>query len=188
MVRLGYKGIGRLFPSPRQVLFLVGFGYMVLGYLSGSCVRLVAGLVLVGLSFFWDIALAGSRYFGYLPKFLQTVFLGGGTILYFFSVGMLPAQAFFLGKLCGLMSSVVDSMGTTGTGGETIKNLIRATVNVVRALFILYLAIALVGVFNQMQRDEEWQVAARTPLLALIIVGIIEGISALIVSNSVTTC
>jgi len=186
MMRVGYKGIGRLLPSPRQVLFLVGFGYMVLGYLSGSCVRLGAGLVLVGLAFFWDIALAGSRYFGCLPKFLQTVFLGGGTILYFFSVGMMPAQAFFLGKLCGLMSSVVDSMGTTG--GEEIKNLVKATVNVVRALFILYLAFALIGVFNQMQRDEEWQIAARTPLLAMIIVGIVEGISTLIVSTSVTTC
>jgi len=186
MVRLGYKGIGVLLPSPRQLLFLVGFGYMVLGYLSCSYVRLGAGLVLVGLSFFWDIALAGSRYFGRLPKFLQTVFLGGGTILYFFSVGMMPAQAFFLGKLCGLMTSVVDSMGTTG--GEAIKNLIKATVNVVRALFILYLAIALIGVFNQMQRDEEWQVAARTPLLAIIIVGIVEGISTLIVSGSVTDC
>jgi hypothetical protein len=39
-----------------------------------------------------------------------------------------------------------------------------------------------------MQRDEEWQVAARTPLLAIIIVGIVEGISTLIVSTSVTAC
>ena len=179
-----------LMPSPRQVLFVGGLMYLAVGYLSGSCVRMVvASVVLLLPAIIWDMALWVSRQFGLLPNILRKGILVVSTMIYYFSTTAMPARALFLDKLCGLMLSVVNIEGTNTTGGAvTISTLIVATINIIRALFILYLAIALIGVFNQMQRDEEWQVAARTPLLAVVIVGIIEGISYLIAPADVTDC
>jgi len=175
----------RLLPSPRLLLLLGGLLYFCLGYVSGSCMRMLVALTIFILpAIFWRMSLRLSQMVGRLPVLIQRMVVAGGTALYFWTVSTLPAQAMFLGKLCGLMQSVVSGAGSSGN----IDGLITATVNVVRALFILYLAIALIGVFNQMQRDEEWQVAARTPLLAVVIVGIVEAISNLIVPGSVSTC
>ena len=179
-----------LMPSPRQVLFVGGLMYLAVGYLSGSCLRMVvASVALLLPAIIWDVALWVSRQFGLLPNILRKGILVVSTMIYYFSTTAMPARALFLDKLCGLMLSVVEIEGATTTGGAvTISTLIVATINIIRALFILYLAIALIGVFNQMQRDEEWQVAARTPLLAVVIVGIIEGISHLIAPTGVAQC
>jgi hypothetical protein len=182
------KSLNILMFTPRQVLLIGGICYFILGYLTGSCVRMIAGGVFaLAAVLFWEWAIKASRLVGRMPQILRYLMLGGGTFVYYFSSTMMPAQAMFLGKLCGLMKDVVDNTSNTG-GGNTIGNLVQGIVNVVRALFILYLAIALISVFNQLQRDEEWQAAARTPLLAVVIVGIVEAISNLIVPGTVTNC
>jgi len=173
------NGAHVLMPSPRQVLFVGGLLYLGLGYLSGSCLRMVVASVCLLLpAVIWSLALWVSRMFGYLPRMIRIGIIGGSSMLYCLTATSMPAHALFLDRLCVLMLNVVNPI--SGTASNNVSQLIVATVNIVRALFILYLAIALIGVFNQMQRDEEWQVAARTPLLAVVIVGIIEAISSLV--------
>lgn len=176
--------------NPQQMVLVGGLAYFVLGYISNSWVRMGVGCVfIVGAIVLWEGVLRVTRSFlrstMKLPYWVRLGLSGGGLTAYVLTTTTMPAHAVFLGRLCSLMLSVVN---VGGAGMGQVDDLIRATVNVVRALFVLYLAIALIGVFNQMQRDEEWQVAARTPLLAVVIVGIVEAISTLIVpSNIVNT-
>ncbi|WP_375496691.1 hypothetical protein [uncultured Nostoc sp.] len=44
--------------------------------------------------------------------------------------------------------------------------------SVLRAIFLLYIAISLVGVINAVRKDEDWQSIARTPLLVVVAVTI----------------
>ncbi|MCS6781915.1 MAG: hypothetical protein NZ482_01860 [Gloeomargarita sp. SKYG98] len=173
----------RLLPNERQLVAIIGLFYLGLGYLSGSCVRMVLGAgMLAAASLFWPAALWIARQ---IPQWLFRAMAGLVTLVYLLLLAQ-PAQALFLGRLCGLMLQVVNIPGVGAT--SQVEALLKATVNVVRGLFILYLAIALIGVFNSLRNDEDWQQAARTPILAVIIVGIVEAISFLVVPSGVQTC
>jgi hypothetical protein len=53
--------------------------------------------------------------------------------------------------------------------------------NVLRALYLLYIAVALIGVINAVRKDEDWQVVARTPLLVVIAVTIADVLTSFII-------
>lgn len=94
-----------------------------------------------------------------------------------------PAYA-FLGRACRVLLKITEGVGNQGQGSEAIANLIRATVYIIRGLFLIYFGIAAVNVFRQMQSGEDWQTAARAPLVAVILVAAVEGISFLVAPES----
>lgn len=176
--------------SPRQMLLLIGAFYFSLGYCSGSYLRMIAASLIVIFSLNgWVYALKIIRYFSRIPFIVRLLLCTGGVTLYVLNATMMPAHAVFLTRLCGLLVNVVNiAQGGAGTGATGIDVLIKAIVNVLRGVFIIYLVIALVNVFNQIQRDEEWGVAVRAPILAIVIIGIVEAISSLVVPSGVGTC
>ncbi|MEM1759904.1 MAG: hypothetical protein QXU26_04250 [Thermofilaceae archaeon] len=91
----------------------------------------------------------------------------------------------FLGKLCGLMAAAAAPAGV-GNAAQ-IQGVIRAVVNILRVLFLVYLVIALVTVFNALREGEDVQTVARTPILAVVVVGIVEALSVLI-GGQVASC
>jgi hypothetical protein len=55
--------------------------------------------------------------------------------------------------------------------------------NVMRALYLLYIAIALIGVINAVRKDDDWQNIARTPLLVVIAVTIADVLTGFIIGG-----
>ncbi len=80
-----------------------------------------------------------------------------------------PAQAQFFGEAERFFKANLGGAGTAGGGSETAISLI---FNVLRAIYLLYIAISLVGVINAVRKDEDWQSIARTPLLVVVAVTI----------------
>ncbi|MEH2165839.1 MAG: hypothetical protein V7K41_04015 [Nostoc sp.] len=77
-----------------------------------------------------------------------------------------PAQAQFFGEAQKFFEKRLT--GTNAGGGEAVGLIF----NVLRAIYLLYIAISLVGVINAVRKDEDWQSIARTPLLVVVAVTI----------------
>jgi hypothetical protein len=56
--------------------------------------------------------------------------------------------------------------------------------NSLRGLFILYLAVSFVGVFNSVRNDEDWMTVARTPVIVVIVVTLADILTNLITGGS----
>lgn len=92
-----------------------------------------------------------------------------------------PASAFFFEKAQAFfIKTFQNSGGGSGGGNDTTTKAIDLVFNVLRALFLLYLAVALIGVLNSVRRDEDWQVLARTPLVVVVAVTIADVLTGLI--------
>lgn len=65
-------------------------------------------------------------------------------------------------------------------------NLSAAAIGIVfatlRALYILYIAVSLIGVVNSVRQDDDWQVAARLPILVVVVVTVADVLTELIVT------
>lgn len=65
-------------------------------------------------------------------------------------------------------------------------NLSSAAIGIVfatlRALYILYIAVSLIGVVNSVRQDDDWQVAARLPILVVVVVTVADVLTELIVT------
>ena len=77
-----------------------------------------------------------------------------------------PAVAQFFNKTQAWMQTAFPVAG----GGQGSTNIYGLIFNVLRAIFVIYLAIALVRVIAASRNDEDWQTLARTPLIILITV------------------
>ncbi|NES01785.1 MAG: hypothetical protein F6K22_02455 [Okeania sp. SIO2F4] len=70
------------------------------------------------------------------------------------------------------------------TFGESIpEEIISVIFGVLRALILLYLAIALIQIINAARQDQDWQQVARTPLIVAVTVGIGEVLSGMIIGD-----
>lgn len=52
-----------------------------------------------------------------------------------------------------------------------------------RALYILYVAVAFIGVINAVRQDEDWQTVARTPVLVIVVITLADIMTNLIVGD-----
>lgn len=52
-----------------------------------------------------------------------------------------------------------------------------------RAIFLLYIAISLIGVVNAVRKDEDWQSVARTPLLVVIAVVVADVLTGFVIGD-----
>ncbi|MEA5564523.1 hypothetical protein [Anabaena sp. UHCC 0399] len=91
-----------------------------------------------------------------------------------------PAQAQFFKR-------AEDFFRTTLTEGASSNNNSQAAVslifNVLRAIYLLYIAVALIGVINAVRKDEDWQSIARTPLLVVVAVTVADVLTGFIIGD-----
>ena len=95
----------------------------------------------------------GIKLYGLAFTLLVTIFL--------LDLTTAPAQAQFLNNAQQWMQGAFPNIDAT---------IVELVFNVLRALFLLYLAISLVRIINAARQDEDWQQLARTPLIILITV------------------
>ncbi len=80
-----------------------------------------------------------------------------------------PALAQFFGKAETFFKNSLTQGSAENNNATPAISLI---FNILRALYLLYIAISLVGVINAVRKDDDWQVIARTPLMVVIAVTI----------------
>lgn len=90
-----------------------------------------------------------------------------------------PAQAQFFGKAEDFFQNTL-TQGSTDSGTKAAVSLV---FNVLRALYLLYIAVALIGVVNAVRKDEDWQNVARTPLLVVVAVTIADVLTGFIIGS-----
>ncbi|MBW4615257.1 MAG: hypothetical protein KME21_18670 [Desmonostoc vinosum HA7617-LM4] len=78
-----------------------------------------------------------------------------------------PAQAQFFKKAEDFFKNTLTQGATTNSNSQAAVSLV---FNVLRALYLLYIAVSLIGVINAVRKDEDWQSVARTPLLVVVAV------------------
>ncbi|MFN6485966.1 MULTISPECIES: hypothetical protein [unclassified Nostoc] len=102
--------------------------------------------------------------------------------LYWLDCFAAPAQAQFFGEAEKFFKKTLQDGSTTNAGGsDTAVSLI---FNVLRAIYLLYIAISLVGVINAVRKDEDWQSIARTPLLVVVAVTIADVLTRFVIGDS----
>jgi hypothetical protein len=94
----------------------------------------------------------------------------GALVFAFLNLFAAPANAQFFQNAEDFFTSTFTSSGAA----------IPIVFNTLRALYIIYLAIAFIGVFNSVRQDEDWQTAARTPIIVVICVTLADILTGLI--------
>jgi hypothetical protein len=92
-----------------------------------------------------------------------------------------PAQAQFFKRAEDFFKNNLTSGTTTNASGtQTAVSLI---FNVLRGIYLLYIAVSLIGVINAVRKDEDWQSIARTPLLVVLAVTIADVLTGFVIGN-----
>jgi hypothetical protein len=111
------------------------------------------------------------RYSSYLvasPKrflFISRILLGFIAVTFLFTF-IDPANAQFYTST----ETWLKTQFATGSGATNITTSIALIFNVLRALFVIYLGIALVRVIVAARNDDDWQQLARIPLILVLAV------------------
>jgi hypothetical protein len=149
-------------------LSLIGFG--ILNGAAGNPVLVIVGVV-SGLLVFSQPYLDSKR----THRKIKSAFLLmlGALIFAFLNLFASPAQAQFFQNAENFFNTTFTSSGAA----------VPIVFNTLRALYIVYLAVAFIGVFNSVRQDEDWVAAARTPILVVITVTLADILTGLIVGN-----
>jgi hypothetical protein len=110
---------------------------------------------------------------------LQVTVIAGILSLFWLDYFAHPAAAQFFGKAENFFKNTL----TQGSQGDNASAAVGLVFNVLRALYLLYVAVALIGVINAVRQDEDWQVVARTPLLVVIAVTIADVLTSFIIGS-----
>ena len=153
-------------------LGLIGFG--ILNGAARNPVLVVVGVVSGCLAFsqpYLD-GKVGEKFKGKRKRLLKSLFLLmlGALIFAFLNLFATPAQAQFFQKAETFFNSTFTSSGAA----------VPIVFNTLRALYIVYLAVAFIGVFNSVRQDEDWVAAARTPILVVITVTLADILTGLV--------
>ena len=113
-----------------------------------------------------------------LLQMLVTVGIFSGFWLDYFAD---PAQAQFFKKAEDFFqNTLTQGAGTTNNTQAPIS----LVFNILRAIYLLYIAGSLVSVINAVRKDEEWQSIARTPLLVVIAVTMADVLTGFIIGDT----
>jgi uncharacterized membrane protein len=96
-----------------------------------------------------------------------------------------PAQAQFFKKAEDFFKQTLTTSGDAGANNGT--QAVSLIFNVLRALYLLYIAVSLIGVINAVRKDEDWQTIARTPLLVVVAVTIADVLTGFIIGTPNST-
>ena len=136
----------------------IPFAFLIVGLING-----------VGGNYALVPVAVGSALVAYFyPQVNNKRFSGEARLAY---LGLLGILSFAMINLFVSPASA-QFMGSAETFFEdsfaNATEAIDLTFNVLRALYIIYLAIAFIGVFNSVRQDEDWVAAARTPILVIL--------------------
>ncbi|PMB53384.1 hypothetical protein CEN39_04810 [Fischerella thermalis CCMEE 5201] len=95
-----------------------------------------------------------------------------------------PAQAQFFRKAEDFFKNTLTQGAATGSNTQAAVSLV---FNVLRALYLLYIAVSLIGVINAVRKDEDWQSIARIPLLVVVAVTIADVLTGFVIGDTNTT-
>ncbi len=112
-----------------------------------------------------------------LVQFLVAAIIFSGFWLDYFAE---PANAQFFKKAEDFFQNTL-TQGSTTT--DNTRPAISLVFNVLRAIYLLYIAGSLIGVINALRKDEDWQSIARTPLLVVISVTVADVLTAFIIGE-----
>ncbi len=93
---------------------------------------------------------------------------------------IMPANAQFFKRAEEFFKNTLTQGSTTNNS----NNVIALIFNVLRAIYLLYIAVALVGVINALRKDEDWQSVARIPLLVIVAVTIADVLTGFVIGDS----
>jgi hypothetical protein len=146
-------------------LGLIGFG--ILNGATGNPVLMIVGIVSGSIAFAQPYLNGKQANRKVKSAFLLML---GSLIFAFLNLLAAPAQAQFF-------QNAEDFFNTTFTSSGAAVPIV---FNTLRALYIVYLAVAFIGVFNSVRQDEDWVSAARTPILVVITVTLADILTGLI--------
>lgn len=92
-----------------------------------------------------------------------------------------PAQAQFFRRAEDFFKNNLTQGSTTNSGTQPAVSLI---FNVLRAIYLLYIAVSLIGVINALRKDEDWQSVVRTPLLVVVAVTVADVLTGFVIGDS----
>ncbi|MBW4446013.1 MAG: hypothetical protein KME38_03795 [Spirirestis rafaelensis WJT71-NPBG6] len=121
----------------------------------------------------------------HLPKrsliLLQILAVAIVLSLFWLDYFAVPAQAQFFKRAEDFFKLNLTTQGDAANNGTQAVSLI---FNVLRAIYLLYIAVSLVGVINAVRKDEDWQTIARTPLLVVVAVTIADVLTGFIIGDT----
>lgn len=106
------------------------------------------------------------------------------TILSFFWLDYFadPAQAQFFKRAEDFFKNNLTQGATANSSGTQAA--VSLIFNVLRAIYLLYIAISLIGVINAVRKDEDWQSVARVPLLVVVAVTVADVLTGFVIGDS----
>jgi len=121
----------------------------------------------------------------HLPKsrliLLQILAVATILSLFWLDYFAVPAQAQFFKKAEDFFRNNL----TQGSGNNSnALPAVSLIFNVLRAIYLLYIAVSLIGVINALRKDEDWQSIVRTPLLVIIAVTVADVLTGFIIGDS----
>lgn len=121
----------------------------------------------------------------HLPKrsliLLQILAVAIVLSLFWLDYFAVPAQAQFFKRAEDFFQKNLTTSGDAATNSGT--QAVSLIFNVLRALYLLYIAVSLIGVINAVRKDEDWQTIARTPLLVVVAVTIADVLTGFIIGD-----
>ncbi|MBH8573070.1 hypothetical protein I8752_08590 [Nostocaceae cyanobacterium CENA369] len=93
-----------------------------------------------------------------------------------------PVQAQFFKRAEDFFKNNLTQGTTTNTSGTQAA--VSLIFNVLRAIYLLYIAISLIGVINAVRKDEDWQSVARVPLLVVVAVTVADVLTGFVIGDS----
>lgn len=115
--------------------------------------------------------------------FLQVVAVSVILVCFWLDYFADPATAQFFKRAEDFFRNNLTQSNTNTTNAAGTQAAISLIFNVIRALYLLYIAISLIGVINAVRRDDDWQNVARTPLLVVIAVTIADVLTGFVIGN-----
>jgi len=121
----------------------------------------------------------------HLPKrsliLLQILAVAIVLSLFWLDYFAVPAQAQFFRRAEEFFQRNLTTQGDAATNNGT--QAVSLIFNVLRAIYLLYIAVSLVGVINAVRKDEDWQTIAKTPLLVIVAVTIADVLTGFIIGD-----
>jgi uncharacterized membrane protein len=101
-------------------------------------------------------------------------------VLFWLDYFAAPAQAQFFRRAEDFFNKTL----TQGASNNNSQLAVGLIFNVLRAIYLLYIAISLIGVINAVRKDEDWQSVARTPLLVVVAVTVADVLTGFVIGDT----
>lgn len=92
-----------------------------------------------------------------------------------------PAQAQFFRRAENFFTNNLTQGSSNNNSTQAAISLV---FNVLRALYLLYIAVALISVINAVRKDEDWQNVVRTPILVVVAVTIADVLTGFVIGDN----